>query len=62
MPDDPVAKPVCGLVMPISATDRCPETHWLDVRNILTDAIHGTGFEVSLVSDSEDFGIIQKRN
>jgi hypothetical protein len=43
-PEDEHAKPVCGIVMPISAVDGCAETHWLDVREILSEAIDAAGF------------------
>lgn len=51
----------CGIVMPISAIDGCSESHWSDVRNILTESIQAAGLEASLVSDANDVGIIQKR-
>jgi hypothetical protein len=60
-PEDEHAKPVCGIVMPISAVDGCAETHWLDVREILSEAIDAAGFEANLVSDADEVGIIQKR-
>ncbi len=53
--------PRCGLIMPMSAWDSCPETHWDDVRDILTAAIEDAGFEANLVSDADDVGVIQKR-
>ncbi len=52
---------ICGLVMPISATDGCSEQHWLDVKGILFDTINEAGLEPILVSDADDVGIIQKR-
>lgn len=52
---------VCGIVMPISAIDGYTEDHWLDVREILDDAITSAGFESHLVSDANEVGIIQKR-
>lgn len=52
---------VCGIVMPISAIDGYTEGHWLDVREILDDAITTAGFEAHLVSDANEVGIIQKR-
>ena len=55
------ASPKCGIVMPISAIDDCPESHWSDVRAILDDAIEAAGFEPNLVSDADDIGVIQKR-
>lgn len=55
------AATICGLVMPISTLDGCPEQHWIDVREILSDAIRDAMLEPSLVSDADDVGIIQKR-
>lgn len=52
---------VCGIVMPISAIDGCLESHWLDVKNIISDAIAAAGFEANLVSDADEIGVIQKR-
>lgn len=54
-------KPVCGLVMPISAIDDCSESHWKDVKKILLDAISAEGFECKLVSEDDSVGIIQDR-
>lgn len=51
----------CGIVMPISATDGCDESHWTDVLGILKDAIVDAGFEANLVSAANDVGVIQKR-
>lgn len=53
--------PVCGIVMPLSLIDSCPEDHWSDVREILNEAIESAGFEPQLVSHADDVGIIQKR-
>lgn len=47
--------------MPISAIDGCTEEHWVEVREILTDAIESAGFSGCLVSDSDEVGVIQKR-
>ena len=61
---EPEAAPkssVCGLIMPISALDGYPEQHWIDVREILFDAIRDAGLDPSMVSEAEDVGIIQKR-
>ena len=54
-------KPICGIVMPISAIDGCSEKHWEEVKGILTDAIESAGYEANLVSNADDVGIIQKR-
>ncbi len=51
----------CGLIMPISALDECSEQHWVEVRDILSDAIRDAKLEPNIVSDADDVGIIQKR-
>ncbi len=51
----------CGIVMPISPLDGCDEQHWIDVMEILTEAIKDANFEANLVSKAEEVGIIQKR-
>ncbi|MDX0654689.1 hypothetical protein GOD34_28880 [Sinorhizobium medicae] len=51
----------CGIVMPISAIDGCDEDHWLQVRDILNDAISSAAYEPNLVSDADVIGVIQKR-
>jgi hypothetical protein len=55
------ALPICGIIMPISALGECSEAHWLDVRNILFEAIESAGFTPQMVSEAEDIGVIQKR-
>lgn len=54
-------KPICGIVMPISAIDGCNENHWADVMYILTSCIENAGFEANIVSNADDIGVIQKR-
>src|SRR5688572_2865951 len=56
----PTAKPKCGIVMPISAIDNLSEAHWIEVGDILSDAITAAGFDPNLVSTTEEVGIIQK--
>ncbi len=54
----------CGLVMPISTLDGCPAEHWLEVKSIITDAVHSIDeprFAARLVSEADDVGVIQKR-
>lgn len=51
----------CGLVMPISAIDGLPESHWDEVRAVIKESLTDTDFIVELVSDSNEIGIIQKR-
>jgi hypothetical protein len=58
---DAPEKQTCGLVMPISAIDGMPESHWNAVFKIISDVIKRAGFVPNLVSDADDIGIIQKR-
>lgn len=51
----------CGLIMPISAVDGYPESHWEEVFLIVKEALLETEFHVELVSSSDEIGIIQKR-
>lgn len=51
----------CGLIMPIAAIDNCTASHWDAVRLIIKEALEDTEYEASLVSDSNEIGIIQKR-
>lgn len=54
-------RPTCGIVMPLSELNDYSAAHWIDVQDILTEAIDDAGFEASLVSDAEDIGVIHKR-
>ena len=54
-------KPVCGIIMPISAIDGCSSEHWTEVKEILSEAICDAGYNPNLVSNADDIGIIQKR-
>ncbi|WP_426008278.1 hypothetical protein [Aeromonas salmonicida] len=49
----------CGLIMPIAANEVGSAEHWLHVRRIITDALNGTGFQVKMVSDSNEVNVIQ---
>lgn len=54
----------CGIVMPISALDGLPAEHWLEVQNIIKEAVSAIEeprFIARLVSDSDEIGVIQKR-
>ncbi len=51
----------CGLVMPISAIDTYTEKHWDNIRDIIKESLSGLNFEIKLVSDSNDSGVIQSR-
>lgn len=59
--DDNLDLKVCGIVMPISTIDGCLESHWVEVKSIISDAISAAGFEANLVSDADEIGVIQKR-
>lgn len=48
----------CGLIMPIAEIDGCSSSHWDAVRLIIAEALDGTEYEVNLVSNSNDVGII----
>lgn len=58
--NDEVKKLKCGLVMPISAIDSCAADHWVEVKEVIKEALIDTQFSVELVSDSDESGIIQK--
>jgi hypothetical protein len=51
----------CGLVMPISAFDTYTPQHWLDVKEILSEAVEMAKFKAEIVSYGEEAGIIPKR-
>jgi hypothetical protein len=51
----------CGIIMPISSLDGCPEEHWSDVLEIIQTSIETAGFKPNLVSNADEVGIIQKR-
>ena len=51
----------CGIVMPISAIDGCPSSHWDDVRKIIQETAEIVGYQAELVSESDDVGIIHSR-
>lgn len=54
-------KKKCGIIMPISAIENYAEDHWIDVREIIFDAIEDADLLPNMVSDADDVGIIQKR-
>jgi len=50
--------------MPISSIDGCSADHWNEVKSVITEAVESIDdytFIVSLVSDSDESGVIQKR-
>jgi hypothetical protein len=50
--------PTCGIVMPISAIDDCPTTHWADVLEIVKEAAETAGFTGRLVSVADYSAVI----
>lgn len=44
--------PICGVIMPISATVNHSEQHWLDVQTLLHRVIENAGFEAKNVWES----------
>lgn len=48
----------CGIVMPIAAMGDYSESHWLDVQNIIKEAVSFAGYEARLVSESADATVI----
>lgn len=53
-------KPVCGIVMPISACDGCTDQHWVDVKKIISSSITEAGLHPNLVSEADEVGVIHK--
>lgn len=55
----------CGIVMPIASMDGYSTEHWLEVKEIITEAVHSIEkyqFKVDLVSESDgEIDVIQKR-
>jgi len=58
--DSTVPKQKCGLIMPISTMPGYPESHWTDVRSIITDAVSEAQLEANLVSVTDEVTVIQK--
>ena len=52
-------KPKCGLIMPMSECDGLPLAHWLNVKSIIENSLKSK-FEVLLVSDRADVGVIHE--
>ena len=48
----------CGIVMPIAAMGEYSESHWLDVQNIIKEAVALAGYEARLVSESVEATVI----
>ena len=55
------ARRICGIVMPISASNDYTASHWADVKDILTGVISSAGLDGILVSDADASGVIHKR-
>ncbi|MDX7850146.1 hypothetical protein [Aeromonas caviae] len=50
----------CGLIMPISKSQGLEPEHWLNVKGIICEALADTEFDIRLVSESDDVGVIHK--
>lgn len=57
----PIARKICGVIMPISAADGCSEENWSDVLDVLSESMENAGFEANIVSHADEVGIIHKR-
>lgn len=53
-------KPKCGVVMPISSLGDYSGEHWVEVYSVIADAMEKAGFEVNMVSNSDESSVIQK--
>jgi hypothetical protein len=58
--ETPEQKLKCGIVMPISEIDGLSEKHWVEVFNILSNAVDIAGFTAEMVSSTDEVGIIQQ--
>lgn len=59
IPDVPTKK-TCGIVMPIASMGEYSASHWVDVQNIIKEAVATAGYEARLVSESKDSTVIPK--
>ncbi|WCT78646.1 hypothetical protein [Novosphingobium humi] len=56
------SKPVCGIIMPISAMPpKYDTTHWNDVRRVINKAAEDAGMRPQIVSDDFESDVIQSR-
>lgn len=53
-----VKQNICGIVMPIAAMGDYSEAHWLDVQNIIKEAVSSAGYTARLVSESVEATVI----
>lgn len=60
MAEDVKVKKTCGIVRPIAPWDGMPPEHWADVQDIIVEAL-GDEFEVHVVSEADDVGVIHGR-
>lgn len=59
IPDISIKK-TCGIVMPIASIGEYSASHWIDVQNIIKEAVALAGYEARLVSESKDSTVIPK--
>lgn len=54
---------VCGIIMPISESDEYSRAHWIQIRELIEEAvkeIEDISFKIRMVSESETISILQK--
>jgi hypothetical protein len=51
-------RPVCGIIMPISAIGDYSSDHWILVKSVIEKSIEAAGYRPRLVSESEAIGVI----
>ncbi|MEA5427497.1 hypothetical protein [Arcicella lustrica] len=56
-----LSKKTCGIIMPIADHSDYPMGHWKEVLQIIKDSLSETEFEVKLVSDNIEIGLIHER-
>jgi hypothetical protein len=56
--EDGAQKKTCGIVRPIAAMEGYTAEHWVEVHNIITEAVKEAGYKARLVSESDAAGII----
>lgn len=59
--DSSASRRSCGLLMPTGPTDGCDERHWLEVRNILSEAAAAAGFRPGLLGAAGEAALVHKQ-
>ena len=58
---EPPVRVPCGVIMPLSEIDGCSADHWEEVLEIIKEGLIKTTFDVGVVSDANESGIIHQR-